>query len=376
MKLLHTSDWHLGITFSGRSSLEDQNHFIDAICGIIREKSVGAVLLAGDVFDRSVAGGETVSFYDRIMTKIAGEMRIPLLCVAGNHDSAERLSQCSELLKKSGLYLAGVLKRDTETVELGNADVYLVPWFSIDRARAVFPEAAEGMSTLEDAWAVVADNIRKSFRPGKRHVLLTHAYAVGAETSVSDRSAEIGTAAAVGSGVFEGFDYVALGHIHKPQVIKDNICYSGCPMAYSFGKEEGQEKGVVIVDTDDMSREFVAIEPLRKRTTIRGTLDELMEADYPEDVKNGYVRLEITDSMLGPGMYALLSERYPLILEAAGSGMNGEEGDILMTLEEFEEKSKDPVEIFRGFCEDVNLGINDSRLEHFREALEECVKEA
>ena len=101
MKLLHTSDWHLGITFSGRSSLEDQNHFIDAICGIIREKSVGAVLLAGDVFDRSVAGGETVSFYDRIMTKIAGEMGISRQAV---HEAISRASsRMAEMESSLGL---------------------------------------------------------------------------------------------------------------------------------------------------------------------------------------------------------------------------------------------------------------------------------
>ena len=376
MRFLHTSDWHLGITFKGRGAFEDQKFFIDQIINIAKEKKVDAIIVAGDIFDRSMANGETVAFYDDIMTNIVVRNNIPILSIAGNHDSAERLSQCHELLKKAGLYVAGSLTRDFQVVTYDDTDVYLLPWFSVDKVRSVFPERAEEITSMEEAYKVVLSEIKKTFKEGKKHVLVSHAFVTGSETSTSDKAAEIGTATAVSKGIFEGFDYVALGHIHKPQNIQDNIRYCGTPMPYSFGKEEKHEKGVIILDTNDMSKEFVPLKLLHKRTTLTGAYDEIARADYSEEVKNGFVRLEITDQYVGPDAFAFFSELYPLLLEMKGLDYSEDGAEITLSMEDFEEKSKDPEEIFKNFCMENKLELTEENLALFREVISEFAEEA
>ena len=376
MKILHTSDWHLGITFRGRSAEEDQWHFIDQICDILTSRKIDAMILAGDVFDRSIASTEAISLYDRVMTRIAGELRVPVLCIAGNHDSAERLSQCSELLRRSGLYIAGALTKEPCAVSFEDADIYLLPWFSIEKARAVFPGDADRIRSMEDAYRVVCGELRQTFAPGKKHILVSHAFITNAETSTSDRAAEIGFATQVNMGVFEGFDYVALGHIHKPQEVAAAIRYSGSPMPYSFGKEEKQKKGVVILDTEDMSQEFVELKPLHARTTLKGGYDTLLNTDYGEDVRNGYVRLEVTDSYVGLEAMALFNERFPNLIEVKGKDLDREDASITMSIEEFEKRVDDPVSVFRSYCEDIlRAPAEEARLGRFSAAVENYMKE-
>ena len=170
---------------------------------------------------------------------------------------------------------------------------------------------------------------------------------------MSDRAAEIGFASAVSAGVFEGFDYVALGHIHKPQDITETIRYCGTPMPYSFGKEETQEKSVTIIGTADMSRQIVPLKLLHERNTLRSELDELLKGDVPEEVRNGFVRIELTDRFLGTETMMALRRVYPNILE--GRGLTYEEGNAKATLtaEDLKRMSSDPAAIFRSFCADV-----------------------
>lgn len=375
MKILHTSDWHLGISFRGRDSVEDQEFFLDRICEIIKERKIDAVILAGDVFDRAVASSEAVAFYDRAMTRIVAGMDTDLICVAGNHDGASRLSQCSALLRKSGLYISGILGHEIEKISYDDTDIFLLPWFTAERARAAFPERADEITDEESAYRTVCDEIRRVMEPGRKNILVTHAFVTGAETSESDRAAEIGSASAVPVSVFEGFDYVALGHIHKHQEIGANAVYSGSPMPYSFGKEEKQAKGVVVVDTDAMIREFVEIPVLRKRSTITADYDTIIRADYPEEVRKGYVRLEVTDRAIGTEAMALFTERYPLLLEARGKSFDNDESGITLTIEEFEKRANDPMQIFDEFCRDMKFEKTLQMMENFKKAVEEYGKE-
>jgi len=375
MRFLHTSDWHLGISFKGRGATEDQRYFVDQIIKTINEKNIDAVIVAGDIFDRSMASGDTVSFYDDIMTEIVVKNDTQVICVAGNHDSAERLSQCSQLLKRAGLFVCGSLNRDFTVVSYEDVDVYLLPWISVDKVRAVFPERNDEIISMEDAYKVVLSEMRKTFNMNKKHFLVSHAFITGAVTSTSDRAAEVGTATAISKGVFEGFDYVALGHIHKPQIIEDSIRYCGTPMPYSFGKEEQQIKGVVIIDTNDMSKEFVPLKLLHKRTTIRGTYDELDKGKYDEDIKNGFVRLEVTDQYIGPDTFSYFSEKYPLLLEMRGLDYSEANAGITLTINELNEKADDPEEIFQCFCRENSIPYTDDNIALFREVLEEISKE-
>lgn len=354
MKFLHTSDWHLGMTFRGGVSYRaDQKFAMEQICKIAVEEKVDGILLAGDVFDKSVASSEALQMYDEVMTYICTTLHIPVYLVAGNHDGAERISQCNALLKQSGLFISGALGSEPDVVNCGSVDIYLLPWISTDRVKAMYPADEAQIHSMEDAYRVVLDDYRSKFVPGHKNILVAHAFIVNAETSVSDRAAEVGRATMVGSHVFEGFDYVALGHLHGPQQIADRIRYSGTPMAYSFGKEEKQTKSVTVVDTDTWEQKIIPVPQLHKRVTLSGTFDELMEADYDEDMLNGYVRLDVTDSYVGMDSMAAFREKYPNLLEVTGKDFERDDAKITMTIEELENADTDPESVFRRYCEDI-----------------------
>lgn len=354
MKLLHTSDWHLGMTFRGGVSYQkDQEFFIAEIQRIAEEEKVDGILLAGDVFDKGIASPEALSLYDRAMTRFCAELGIKVFLAAGNHDGAERISQCSELLKKSGLYIAGSLKREPQVARFEDVDIYLLPWISTDKVRAVYKEQAEAVDTMEDAYQVVLEHYKENFVKGKKNILVAHAFLVNALTSVSDRAAEIGQAAVVGSYLFDGFDYVALGHIHGPQQITERIRYSGTPMAYSFGREETQEKSVTILDTDTLEKKVCPVKQLHKRSTLTGTYGELMQAEYPEEIQNGYVCLNVTDCYVGMDATARFREKYPNLLEIICKSFENDTANIHMSIEELEQTNQKPEAVFQKFCEDM-----------------------
>lgn len=377
MKFLHTSDWHLGMTFRGGISYrDDQKYAINKICQIAVDEKVDGILLAGDVFDKSIASQEALQLYDEVMTYICATLNIPVYLIAGNHDGAERISQCNELLKKSGLYIAGALEEKPYVVNEGDVDIYLLPWISTDKVRTTYPEESEGISSMEDAYKLVLDKYRDSFIPGHKNILVSHAFIINAETSTSDRAAEVGHATMVGSYVFDGFDYVALGHLHGPQKINEHIRYSGTPMAYSFGKEENQEKSVTIIDTDTWEQKVIALPQLHKRTTLTGTYDELMKADFDEDILNGYVRLDVTDSYVGMDSMAAFREKYANLLEVSSKGFDHDDAKITMTIEEFEKADQDPESVFERYCQDILEEAPSSHmLELFKKAVENYEKE-
>lgn len=377
MRFLHTSDWHLGMTFRGGVSYAlDQKYVIEKICQIAVDEKVDGILLAGDVFDKSIASSEALHLYDEVMTYICATLEIPVYVIAGNHDGAERISSCNELLKKSGLYIAGALSDQPQVVNAGDVDIYLLPWISTDRVKAVYPDKADEIHSMEDAYKVVLDKYRKAFAENHKNILVAHAFIVDAETSVSDRAAEVGKATMIGSYVFEGFDYVALGHLHGPQQINETIRYSGSPMAYSFGKEEKQEKSITIIDTDSGEQKIIPIPQLHKRTTLTGTFEELMKADYDDEIKDGYVRLEVTDSYVGVDSMAAFREKYKNLLEVTGKDFDRDDARITMTIEELENAATDPESIFAQYCKDI---LDEAPGEHlislFKDALGEYEKE-
>ncbi len=377
MKFLHTSDWHLGMTFRGGFSYyEDQQFAINKICQIAVDEKVDGILLAGDVFDKSIASQEALQLYDETMTYICGSLNIPVYLIAGNHDGAERISQCNELLKKSGLYIVGALEKKLSVVNVGDVDIYMLPWISTDKVKSVFPEESQDVVSLEDAYKLVLDKYRQCFVPGHKNILISHAFIVNAETSTSDRAAEVGKATMVGSYVFDGFDYVALGHLHGPQQINEHIRYSGTPMVYSFGKEETQEKSVTIIDTDTWEQKIVALPQLHKRTTLVGTYEELMKADFDDDILNGYVRLDVTDSYVGMDSMAAFREKYTNLLEVSSKGFEQEDAKITMTIEEFEKADEDPESVFKRYCQDIlEEAPSEHMLDLFKNALTHYEKE-
>ena len=373
MIFLHTSDWHLGATGGERDLWDDQKYFIDAICGIVREKNVDAVLLAGDVYDRSVPAASAIGLYDYAMNRLCGELGVKVLTIAGNHDSAERLASCAGLLDKAGLYLQGAAQREPRVVEFADSQVFFLPWMTEEKIKSLYPEERDGITDLTEAYRVAVNHKREKFIPGKHHLLLSHAFITNAETSTSDRAAEIGFATQVPASVFEGFDYVALGHIHKPQQVNPFIRYSGSPMAYSFGREERQEKSVTLIDTASMTQEVVPLPLLHRWTTLTDSYEVLLAGEYPEEIREGYVRLNVTDTAVGLDMLSRLRQVYPNALVVAGKTYDGEDTTITLTMEQLEQMESDPAEVFKSFCrEEMGQEATDHFLQLFAQAVEEA----
>ena len=368
MIFLHTSDWHLGATEGERELREDQYFFIDEICRIIEERQVDAVLLAGDVYDRSVGSASAIRLYNYAMERICRDLKKTVLTIAGNHDSADRLSSCGSLLEKAGLYISGAAEREARVVAFDDAEVFLLPWVTEEKVRSLYPE--ERISDLTGAYQVLTDHMRERFSPDKKHIVVSHAFITNAETSTSDRAAEIGFATQVSASVFDGFDYVALGHIHKPQNVNGHIRYSGTPMPYSFGKEESQEKSVTLLDTETMTQEIVPLPLLHQRRTLTGTYEELLNPDCPEEARTGYVRLNVTDTALGLELLSRLRQVYPHPLVVSGKAYEGDGTSISLTMEELEQMENDPSQVFRSFCREE---MGQEATPHFVELFEKAV---
>jgi exonuclease SbcD len=277
------------------------------------------------------------------------------------------LASCRELLRGAGLHISGRIERDPRPVLLdgGRVAVYSIPFFTRDEVIALLPEKKEAIRNTETAMLAYCDHIRENMEGSRRNIVLSHSLIVGSELSESDRSARVGFATAVSKDVFKGFDYVALGHIHKPQAIENHIRYSGSPLKYSFGAEETQEKGVVVIDTDTMVIRFVPIAPLRERRSVEGTYAEIMAR---EDIREDYLRLYVTDKYAGLDLIGALREKFPYLLEVYGKSLS-EEGQLsALSVEELETLNEEDI-MMKFLAESFTAEPTENQLALFREVL-------
>jgi exonuclease SbcD len=296
MKLLHTADLHIGKRVFGFSLLEDQRHALFEIVRIAREQRADAVLIAGDVYDKSVPAETAVSLLDDFLTALL-DTGAAVFLIAGNHDSPERLQFGSRILQKRGLYIAGTYAGETPRVrltdEFGPVDVYLLPYLRPADARAY----CEGeIRTHDDAVRAVLKQAERE--PGARSVLLAHQFvtAAGQSPVMSDsETPSVGGLDNVDVSAFDGFDYVALGHLHGPQSMgRSSVRYAGSPLKYSFS-EAGHTKGVVLIDLGAGGVKEIAFAPipaLRDMRELRGPMEELLKNAQPSE---DYLHIRLTD---------------------------------------------------------------------------------
>lgn len=367
MKLIHTSDWHFGMPV-GTSNYEDcQRFFLDRLYDLIRQEKVEAVLCAGDVYDSGLVGADAIALFNDAATTLCAELGVQFVVIAGNHDSAARLAVCRELLRPAGLHVTGRLEREIKPVLLdsGRVAIYPLPFFGRDEVIALFPQEKGRIHTDEDAMEVVCDHIRKTMSPNRRNIVMAHAFVVDAELSESDRSARVGYATAVSGTVFRDFDYVALGHIHKPQILSDHIRYSGSPIKYAFGSEETQEKGVVLLDTDTMQQSFIPLPLLRDRKTVAGTYEALTART---DLSDDYLRLQVTDRYPGLELMSDLRQRFPYLLELSGKSLTDGESMSALSVEELERMDEEAIMV-KFLAENFQEDPTEGQLALFREVL-------
>ena len=369
MKILHTSDLHLGIHLHGVSLLEEQQAMVEFLLETAVREEADGVVICGDVFDRAVSSPEALRLYDRLITGLCRERKIPTVIIAGNHDGAERLAAGGKLLEEAGLYIRGRIGREREPVCLGNVMIHPFPYFNGDEVRALFPgeeirSAAQGMEVL----------CREEERPqGYFHLLMAHCFVGGAALSESDRAAAVGGAAQIPGGIFEGFDYVALGHLHRPQQVGKGIRYSGSPLPYSFS-ESGYDKTISLLDTDTGLVREIAVPMKRRLRVVSGTLEELLDRAERDPSPDDYLKVELTDCPATMERVELFRDRYPnlLLLTGRQSRQEGEDGGI--TVEQLERMS--PEDLMLRFCREVlEEEPDDQVMGWFRQAAQEAEKE-
>ncbi len=321
MRILHTSDWHVGRTFHGVDLLADQARVLGAIAALVAAHHVDVVVLAGDVYDRAVPSGEAVGVCMRALESIRAAGAV-IVATSGNHDSAARLGAAASFAAAGGLHLrTRVAELDAPVLladEHGEVAFYGVPFLEPDTARHALqqPGARTHAAVLGAAMdRVRADRAARSGTRGAglRSVVLAHAFVVGAEAAGSERSISVGGVETVPATVFDGVDYVALGHLHSPQTLTERVRYSGSPLPYSFG-ERNHRKAVWLVDLDATGLAKVrelALPVVRGLSEIEGTLPQLLENPEFADAEANYVSAVLTDEVRPLDAMRRLRERFP-----------------------------------------------------------------
>jgi len=325
MKFIHTSDWHIGRQFHNVSLLEDQRHVLNQLLEYIEKEAVDALVIAGDIYDRSVPPAIAVDLLDGLLTKICQEMKVPVILIPGNHDCARRLRFGAQQLSQAGLHILGDLEKVTTPVVIPHADgdvaFYGLPYNDPETVRNLYGVA---VSTYDEAHTYLVDHIKANRITNTASVLISHCFVAGSEESDSERPLSIGGSDRVSYQPCVDFDYVALGHLHSPQHRgEEYIRYSGSLMKYSFS-EQNQKKGVTLVEVDAngfKSQQHLPLIPLRDLRIVEGELATILEQGAVDPNRDDYLLVRLTDrhAILDP--MAKLRAVYPNVLQLEKPGM-------------------------------------------------------
>ncbi|MGN0695217.1 MAG: exonuclease SbcCD subunit D [Oscillospiraceae bacterium] len=328
MKILHLSDLHLGKSPFKKDISAVQRALSAVIADTVKKYDIGAVLVSGDIYDTATSTASANVLWDELARALIMDCRVPVCVIPGNHDGAERLSVCSDILKACGLHIRGRLEGFDVPVQAGNADIYMLPFFEKGHAEGFL---GKKLDSLSDAYEELTDIIRGKMDRSRCNIIMAHCFAAGGVPSRSETSAEllfsekdiaaVGTLGAVSAEVFRGFDYAALGHIHKPQTIKCSgntiVRYCGTALKYSFS-EESQNKSFSIYDTDIHILETVPSPELLKFRVVSGSYEEVCEKASGYDGTE-LVRIELTDGDSTVNA-ARIRELYPNAMQVVGTG--------------------------------------------------------
>ena len=316
MKLIHISDLHLGKRLYEFSLIEDQQYIIGEIEQIIEAEQPDGILIAGDVFDKSVPSVEALALYEQFLNWLSNH-GVPAFIISGNHDSMERLAFGQSLVEQAGIYLSPVYNGSivpyTLTDSYGEVCIYLLPFLKPAHVRAAFPEEEITSYTEAIRYAISQMEIDED----KRNILVAHQFVTGAQRSDSE-TISVGGSDNVDESVFDGFDYVALGHIHGPQSVgRERIRYCGTPLKYSFS-EASHEKSVTVIEwqkKDDLVIRTVPLKARRDMVCLKGTYEELTAKSYYEALnKDDYYQITLTDETDIPYALAKLRVIYPNLM--------------------------------------------------------------
>ncbi len=377
MKIIHTSDWHIGKIVNEFSMIEDQKYILNKLIELIEEEQPKVLIIAGDIYDRSIAPVEAVELLNETLSTLIMDKNIKIVAISGNHDSGERLSFGSKILEKQGLYICG---RDNELYrhvlikdDNRNINFYLVPYKDPALIKKLLDNKA--IKNHNDAMSETINNIKENLNKEEINILVSHGYVTmkrndaiesneqkyeiaDLEVSESERPLSIGGTDLIDGNLFEDFDYVALGHLHGRQRIgREEMRYSGSLLKYSFS-EVNQKKGVTILDINDdksINIEFKKLKPLRDMRVLKGNIENLVEEGREiEEGKEDYIQAILTDDgeLINP--MEKLRSVYPNTMLITRERKREYSEDKTSAKGEYKSKSK--IDLFKEFYEDLGSG--------------------
>ncbi len=363
MKFIHLSDLHLGIRVNDFSMSEDQRYILDRILDIIDSEAPDGIIIAGDIYDKSMPPAEAVAMFDYFISSIA-ERKIKTFIISGNHDSAERIAFGSRIMNAGGIYLSPVYNGDIKPVvmedEYGSVNIYMLPFVRPSAVRAFYPD--DDTDSYSSAVETAVKHMNADF--SQRNIIITHQFVTGAVRSDSE-DISVGGTDNVSADIFADFDYTALGHIHKPQNIgSERIRYCGTPLKYSFS-EAKQDKSVTVIELGkkgDINVRTVGLIPLRDMTELKGSYEELMKKSFYEGTgyTEDYVHITLTDENDIPDAVSKLRLVYHRLMKMDYDNARTKKQSIIEGMTSAREA--DPEKLFGEFFESQNnVPMNDEQ---------------
>lgn len=356
MRILHTSDWHLGRSFHRVGLLDAQAAFVDHLVDVVRTEQVDTVLVSGDVYDRALPSVDAVQLASETLHRLAA-LGVRVVVISGNHDSGPRLGFASSLIDAAGIHLRTDPRRVDDPIVLtdphGDVAIYAIPYLEPDLVASAWGLAERSHQAALDE-AVRRIHLHRSVHAASdRAVVLSHAFVTGARPSDSERDISVGGIDNVAVDTFAGFDYAALGHLHGRQALADGIRYSGSPLAYSFSEAE-HVKGTWLVDLDSSglaSAEFVAAPVPRRLGQIRGTLPQILTDPRHAGLEDAWLQVTLTDVERPKRAMEQVQQRFPHTLALAYEPPPGTRPPSAASLGSLARRSD--TEVVSGFFSDV-----------------------
>lgn len=370
MRILHTSDWHIGRQLHGQSLLEDQEFVLKQLTAYIESEKVDVVLIAGDVYDRAVPPANAVELLDDTLNRICNGLNVSVIMISGNHDSAQRLGFGSRQMSYAGLHIISDLKQITEPVVIANGDetvaFYGIPYCDPEHVRDQFDTDVTG---YDDAHRFLIEQITDSQSGRTPSVLISHCFVDGCDESESERPLAVGGADRVSWEPMKDFDYVALGHLHRPQFKgEEHIRYSGSILKYSFS-EQHQKKSITLVDINDSGLSKITHLPLEAKRDVRiivGELEDIREQGRVDPGSDDYILVRLTDTHAILDPMARAREVYPNTLHLEKNDRYDSELQIMNR----EQLKKNELDMFCDFFRQMSgQELSDDQLEAIKKEI-------
>lgn len=375
MKFMHLSDLHLGKRVNEFSMFEDQDYILKKILAIIQEEKPDGVLIAGDVYDKSIPSVEAVGLLDDFLKKLA-KAHIQTFIISGNHDSPVRLAFAAELIEPSGIHISpaydGKVRPISMQDDYGTVNIYMLPFVKPAHVRNFFPE--ENTESYTEAIRTAISHME--IHEEERNLLITHQFVTGAQRSESEEIS-VGGTDNVDASVFQAFDYVALGHIHGPQQIgRESIRYCGTPLKYSFS-EAGHHKSVTVLELREkgnLNIRTIDLLPLHDMRELKGTYEELTNRkNYEGTAVDDYLHITLTDEEDILDAIGKLRVIYPNLMKLDYDNQRTRENTVITTADDIEQKT--PLELVQDFYEQQNNQAMDKEQTAFVSGLIEEIWE-